>query len=400
MRVLLVHNHYRSESPSGEDRVVEQEAAALAADGHHVERFERFSDDIARRSLAGKALVPVQVVWSNEAHRSLTRVLQSFRPDVVHLHNTFPLVSASALHACRAQRVPAVATVHNYRLVCPGGTLFRDGAVCLDCVGRVPLPSLRHRCYRDSAITTLPVAAALVAQRRAWWTMLSAYVFLSSAQRDVFLRQGLPRERVFVKPNFVPSSPGRRVQKEPVVVFAGRFAIEKGIDLLMEAWDRFLERGNQRRLSLVIAGGGPMEATVTAWAAARPSVNCVGLLSRSDCAELVARARAVIVPSRTQETFGLTTVEAMAAAVPSLAPAHGSFPEIIRDGVDGVLYQPGDPGSLADALEELEREPGRLEALGRAAQTTYTTRFTPEANLSQLLAVYRFAIDHPVFAGS
>ena len=397
MKVLLVHNRYRSGSPSGEDRVVDREAAALREYGYTVQHFERFSDEIANRSLFRKALLPAQVIWSESARRSLTGALDEFKPHVVHIHNTFPLLSPSILYACRDRRVPAVITMHNFRMVCPRGDLFRDGGSCQDCVGRLPLPALRHRCYRDSVLATAPLAAGVVIHRNAWRALISAYIFLSTVQRDILLADGVPPERSFVKPNFVPHlfapSPGPR----NYVIYAGRLSVEKGVDLLMEAWELFRHGGEHDSLRLILAGTGPLEEQVEEWARGHTSVEWVGLLEPSTFAAMLAQARAAIVPSRCLETFGLVAVEAMAAGVPPVAPAHGPFLDLIRDGVDGSLFTPGSPDALAGVLRDLVERPARYESLGRAARLTYEQRYTPEANVKQLVGIYEFARAQPVF---
>lgn len=394
MRILLVHNRYRSTSPGGEDRVVDQESAALASDGHQVERFERYNDDIDPLPVLQKARIPGKVLWSGEAYHSLIRAIGSFKPDIVHIHNTFPLVSPSVLYACRSEAVPAVATVHHYRLVCANGTLFRDGRVCHDCVGKLPVPAVVHRCYHDSALATAPVAAGIVAHRRAWRTLVSAYIFLSRAQRDILATDGLPAERLFVKPNFVPPMP-KAARTDHLVVFVGRLAPVKGLDTLMHAWDRYCSDHPAGRLRLAVAGAGPLEEGLASWARGRDSVDWLGMLSRADCAALVARARAVIVPSLWEETFGLAVVEGMAAGVPSVAPAHASFPDLITDGGDGVLFPPGDYLALAGVLADIDACPDRYRALGQAARATYERRFTASSNMEQLSAIYRFAAEHP-----
>ncbi len=392
MRVLVVHNRYRSCSPSGENRVVDQETQALLRAGHEVEHFERVSDDIEDFSLRQKLLIPAQVVWSPKAARDMSRVLGSFKPDVVHVHNLFPMISPSVLHACRRHLVPAVVTLHNYRQICPSGDLFRDGKICRDCLGRAPLPSIRHGCYRDSAAATIPLAVADVATKGTWQTLPSAYVFISASQRDLFSSLELPKQRSFVKHNLVYSM-GTEGTSEPLVVYLGRLNEEKGLPLLMQAWDRLASNG----LKLVIAGGGPLEDEVRNWARSRPSVEAAGLLDRDACMSLLARARAAVVPSQWLETFGLVVAEAMSASVPSIATAHGAFPELITDGVDGVLFPPGDVDTLARLLGEVEREPERWDALGREARRTYEQRFEPAKNIAQLEAIYRFAIEHPVW---
>jgi glycosyltransferase involved in cell wall biosynthesis/SAM-dependent methyltransferase len=392
MRVLVVHNRYRSASPSGENRVVDQESDALLRAGHEVEHFERQSDDIAGFSLREKAIIPGQVVWSPSAAREIGRVLASFKPDVVHVHNLFPMISPSVLQACRRHLVPAVVTLHNYRQICPSGDLFRDGRICQDCVGRLPLPSIRHGCYRDSAAATAPLAVADVTTRRTWQTLPSAYVFISESQRQLFSSLELPMQRCFVKHNLVFPMNGDGTT-EPVIVYLGRLNEEKGVPLLMKAWDRSAPNG----LRLVIAGGGPLEAEVSDWARTRPSVEDAGLLNRDECISLLARARAAVVPSQWLEPFGLVVAEAMSAGVPSIAPAHGAFPELITDGADGVLYPPGDVDALARLFGDVEKDPERWDALGMTARETYERRFEPCKNIAQLEEIYQFAIEHPVW---
>jgi len=398
LKVLVVHNRYRSSSPSGEDRVVDQEAAALRAENHGVELFERRSDEIAERGVVGKALVAGQVVWSEQSRKLLRRHICRFRPDVVHVHNTFPLLSPSVLSAAQAEGVPVVATVHNYRLLCPSGDLFRRGAVCDDCVGRLPVPALQHRCYRGSLAATLPLATSVVAHRRTWRRAVSAFLFLSCAQRDRFRPYDLPPERVFVKPNFVPATSVVPAETDDLVVFAARLTAAKGVHLLMDAWDRF-QAMKPGSLRLVVAGSGPLEHEVAEWAISRPSVEFRGILSHAECLSLLGRARASLMPSLWEETFGLVAVEAMASGVAPVAAAHGSFPEIITDGIDGVLFEPGNARALASVLCDIADRPERYRELGLAARATHARRFSPGAVIDQLVSIYRYAIAHPARSG-
>jgi glycosyltransferase involved in cell wall biosynthesis len=391
MKIVLVHNRYRSKSPSGEDRVVDQEGDALVSAGHDVERFERFSDDIDTWSLARKALVPGRVVWSQETRRSLSQLLRRLRPDVVHVHNTVPLISPSVLYACRDEGVPAVVTFHNYRPICPSGDLFRDGAICHDCVGHLPLPGLRHGCYRGSVLATAPLAVAMVAQRPMWRDLPSAYVFISRAQRELFGPLDLPSDRVFVKANLIPALSPTAVPPEHKVAYLGRLSDTKGLPLLMAAWDRFSADRPEAPLRLAIAGSGPMDAAVREWSERHPSVDMMGLLDRAACARLVASARAVVAPSQWEETFGLVVIEAMSAGVPPIASAHGSFPDLITADVDGALFTPGDASALARVLRQVDTAPEHFADLGRRARLTYEQRFNPDDNLEQLVSIYRFA---------
>lgn len=395
MKIAIVHSRYRSAAPSGENRVVDQEAAALAADGHEVVRFERHSDDIEGWSVARKATLPASVVWNGSAGRELKSLLRSQRPDVVHIHNTFPLLSASVLYACRDAGVPVVATIHNYKLACASGDFFRDGAVCHSCADGMPAAAVRHGCYRGSRAATLPVALAVVAHRRAWQSLVAAYICISAAQRDLLRGVGLPQERVFVRHNMIPPRSVRQQTRQPVVVYAGRLDAAKGLHVLMAGWDRYLQSGSSPGLGLVIAGSGPLEEAVASWARTRPSVHVAGQLDPGACADAMAAARAVILPSAWEETFGLAAVEAMALGVPPVAAGHGSFPELITDGVDGVLFRPGDPSSLASVFAVADTDPRRFEEYGERARKTYEQRFNPADSLQELIRIYEQAIGYP-----
>ena len=396
MRILLVHNRYRSGAPSGENRVVDQEAEALAARGHEVVRFGRSSDEIGQWPVAKKALLPARTIWSRETHHELKTVLREQRPDVVHVHNTFPLLSAAVLYACRDARVPVVATVHNYRLACANGTFFRRGAVCHDCADGLPAQAVLHGCYRGSPAATAPVALAMSLHRQAWRSLVSAYVFISASQRDLLRGFDPAPDRVFVRYNLIPRRSRPQLARTPTVVYAGRLDEAKGARLLMAGWDHYRSKSGEPGLNLVIAGGGPLGDEVAAWASTRPSVEMTGQVSSDHCAELISRARAVLLPSAWEETFGLVAVEAMAAGVPPIAAGHGSFTELITPGVDGVLFRPGDPAALALAIAAAARDPEQYEVLGDQARKTYEQRFDPQRSVAELLEIYRFAITHPV----
>jgi glycosyltransferase involved in cell wall biosynthesis len=395
MRILLVHNRYRSVMPSGENRVVEQEGEALAALGHEVRRFTRDSDEISQWSLLKKASLPARTIWNWESFHDLKAVLREYQPEVVHVHNTFPLLSAAVLRACRDAGVPVVATLHNYGLACANRAFFRDGAVCHDCADRPPVSSVLHGCYRDSRAATVPVAIAMVAHHRAWRSLVSAYILISASQRDLLRGVGLPEDRVFVRYNLITRRDRPQTAPEPMVVYAGRLDEIKGVRLLMAGWDRYREEAGEPGLRLAVAGAGTLDGEVMAWASARPSVVLTGALSSAECASLISRARAVLLPSAWEETFGLVAIEAMAAGVPPIAAGHGSFPELITTGVDGALFDPGDPAALGRAIADVERDPERYATYGEQARKTYEQRFDPERNLAELLEIYRFAIAHP-----
>ncbi|MFD8707911.1 glycosyltransferase [Kitasatospora sp. NPDC059648] len=391
MHVLVVHNRYGSAQPSGENKVVDQEVALLREAGHRAEVFERRSDDIAARSLPGKAAVPLLVPWNPAVRAELAARLRAERPDVVHVHNVFPLLSPAVLAACADAGVPAVATLHNYTQICPPGTLQRDGRPCTECVGGSPLPAVRHGCYRGSRLATVPLAVSLAVNRRRWWSGVERFFCISAAQRDVLVRAGLPSERLAVKHNFVPEPGVGRTGAGEHLLYLGRLAEAKGVRLLMAAWDRLAADGGVG-VPLVVAGAGPLEREVAAWAAGRDDVRHAGLYDPARCREAVARAVAVLAPSTWLEAFGLVVVEAMAAGVPVVAAGHGAFVELVEDGVTGLLHRPGEAASLASAIRRITAEPDRNRELGRAARRRYEQGFSPAVGLERLVEGYRSAI--------
>lgn len=396
MRVVQVHNRCRSTAPSGENRVVDQEGEALEAAGHEVIRFGRDSDEIEHWPMVKKASLPGRIVWSREARHDLAATLREHRPDIVHVHNTFPLLSPAVLYACRDAAVPVVATVHNYKLACASGDFFRRGTVCHDCAHGLPVRAVLHGCYRQSRVASAPVALAIGAHRPAWRSLVSAYVFISASQRDLLGGLGLAQDRVFVRHNMIPRQSVPPAPREPAVLYAGRLDEAKGTRLLMTAWDRYRSSRHACGLRLVIAGAGPLEHEVAAWASTRPSVLVVSQVPSRQCFELMSRARAVLVPSAWEETFGLVVVEAMAVGTPVIAAGHGSFTELINSGIDGVLFRPGDPAALALAIADAEADPERYGDYGDQARKSYEQRFNPERSLKHLLEIYHFAIAHPV----
>jgi glycosyltransferase involved in cell wall biosynthesis len=233
--------------------------------------------------------------------------------------------------------------------------------------------------------------------RKAWRSLVSAYILISKSQASLLSGLQLPADRVFVRDNLIPRRGVPATATEPMVVYAGRLDEAKGARLLMAGWDHYLTMAGSAgpRIRLAIAGSGPLVDEVRTWASGRPSVQLLGQLDSAACTGLLARSLAVIVPSAWEETFGLVVVEAMALGVPPIAAAHGSLPELVTPGVDGLLFRPGDPAALAAAISEAAADPDRCKAYGDRARQTYERRFNPERNLRALVGIYEYAVANP-----
>jgi glycosyltransferase involved in cell wall biosynthesis len=386
-RILLVHNRYRSEMASGENRIVDQEAKLLRDGGHTVIPFIRESDEIARFGLLDRARLPARVVWSEPDRRELLRLARRTRPDVVHIHNTFPLISPSVVYAAAQSELPIVMTLHNFRLFCANGLLFRDGHICESCLGSSPLPGLAHACYRGSRVATAPITANIALHHRlGTWEKVAAFIVLSEFARKKVAAGGLPDSRLVVKSNSVPTPRAIRDGPGQVFVYLGRLSREKGPDLLASAWSPDLG-------TLMMLGDGPeredLERRVRHLG---DSVRLLGHRSPEECFAALLTARAVIIPSRVYEGFPVTVAEAFAHGVPVIAPDHGPFPEIIENGLSGLLFRPGDPADIRRQVERLSSD-DLCRSMGREARRAYEDRYTPDRNLAELESVYARVVE-------
>ena len=197
MKILSVHNTYQK--PGGEDQVFAQEAELLRAHGHQVLLYQASNDEV---NGVNPLVLLGNTIWNRQKYQELRTLLRRERPDVMHVHNTFPVISPAAYYAANAEGVPVVQTLHNYRLICPAATFFRDGHVCEDCLSRsVPLPAVLHSCYRGSRMASAAAAAMLATHnfKQTWSKAVSAYIALTDFARDKFIEGGFPGGEDFRK---------------------------------------------------------------------------------------------------------------------------------------------------------------------------------------------------------
>lgn len=383
-RVLQVHTRYRQ--TGGEDEVVDGERRLLETAGIEVNQIVFDNAAIKESvSLRGDARLALDAIWSRGAFKQVRASARRFKPDVIHVHNTWPAASPSVFPAAGTSAA-VVHTLHNYRLVCPAATAFRDGHPCTDCVGKaVPWPSVAHACVRGSHRQSL-VAAATLAVHRArstWRRDIGCYVALTEFQRKLMVAGGVPADRVTVVPNFLEPDPGTGGEERNGVVFAGRLSPEKGIRPLIKAAEAV--PGVMR-----VAGGGQLDAEVEA-AAARGALTRLGPVSRAALQQELRTAVALVVPSLWFEGFPMVIVEAMAVGTPVIASRIGSLEELVEDGVTGMLVPPDDASSLARALQWSIDHAAELQMMGRAARARFEARYRAGNHLAGLLDAYALA---------
>ena len=390
MRVLVVHNRYRSEQPSGENAVVDDEIHLLAEHGCDVQRVDVSSDEIATWPAWRRAALPARVVWSLDGHRLVRAAIQGFRPDVVHFHNTFPLLSPSALWAARSSGAGVVHTLHNFRPLCPAATFFRDGGVCEECLGRTPWPALRHGCYRGSRAATAPLVAMDSLHRAlgTWKRCVDTFVTPSEFTRRKYVAAGWPPSRLEVKYNTVPDGGTPRLGPGNGFVCVSRLGPEKGIELLLDAWRIAFPRGEAQ---LTIVGSGPSEQAIRRRAAGLQGVEFEGQVDRRDALQAIGRARAILVPSRCYEGFPRVVAEAYSVGVPVIASRLGALEEIVEDRRTGLLVDPASVDGLAQALLDLAGSDELSSRLGRGARAAYEQKLAGAPTTQRLIDLYHAA---------
>ncbi|CAN5777471.1 glycosyltransferase [soil metagenome] len=370
--------------------VFEAERDLLVRKGHEVESIEVSNSTIpASPSPLARLRIASRTIWSSEGSELVARVTRAFRPDVMHAHNTFPLLSPAVFRAARRHGAATVQTIHNYRLICPSADLFRDGRPCQDCVGKtVPWPSVVHACYRSSRAQTAVVAGMLSLHRAigTWQKDVDAFIALTEFARDRLTEGGLPSDRVIVKPNFLEEIPQPGAGLREGFLFVGRLERTKGIMTLLDAATKL-----SPSVTIRILGSGPLQPEVEAFARESASVEFLGQLDRAQVLATMASSLAVVVPSIWYEPFGLTVIEAYASGTPVIASRLGSLQEIVWDGKTGLHFNPGDSGDLAGKLRWAAEHPERMSALGARARVVYTERYSSEANYVALRAVYAAA---------
>ena len=381
MKILVVHNRYQQ--AGGEDQVFLEETALLEDRGHEVTRYELHNDRIATMK---RAALTRKTFWNGAVYRELGELMRREGPHVAHFHNTFPLVSPAGYYAASAAGVPVVQTLHNYRLLCPNALFYRDGGPCEDCLGKaVTWPGVVHGCYRGSSAASAVVTGMLTAHRaaRTWTRKVDAYIALTEFARRKFVEGGLPAEKVLVKPNFVDPDPGVGEGGGGFALFVGRLSSEKGIRVLLEAWERMGES-----VPLKVVGDGPLSGSVVSAAHRHPGIEYLGRKPAGEVRALMKEAAVLVFPSEWYETFGRVAAEAFAAGTPAVAADIGAIAEIVEDGKTGLRFRPGDAGHLAAQVGRVLSDPGTYARMRQDARAEFEAKYTAGRNYGMLMEIY------------
>lgn len=379
LKIVVAHNRYASAAPSGENVIVDAEIAQLRAAGVEVVPFLRSSDDIPALPAAQKALLPLSPVYNGPAQRDLAALIKREQPDLVHLHNPYPLLSPWVVRTAHRLRVPVIQTVHNYRQVCAPGLYFRDGHVCHDCRGKAfGYPAIVHSCYRGSKVQSAIMATTLAVHRGTWHSV-DRYVALTDHIADHLREYGVPADRIAVKPNAVPD-PGPATTPGDGFLFASRLVPEKGLGLLLDAWRT---HGDGALGTLRIAGDGPLRPLAEQAAAERADVAYLGPLDRPATLAALAAASCVVVASTWHDPLPTVVLEALATGRPVLGTTMGGIPYLVGDA--GWIVEPA-----VDAMSAgLKAAHAGAASASVPARRRYEQSFAPDVLVGRLIDIYR-----------
>lgn len=380
-RLLLVHNYYQQRG--GEDESFAAESELLRARGHSVVSYTVHNDEIEGMS---RLKLARDTLWNKKTYREVRALIRAERPEVVHCNNIFPLVSPSVYYAARAEGVPVVQNLRNYRMYCLNGLFFRDGKVCEECLGGAfPWRGIARSCYRQSKSASCAVAGLLAGHRAigTWTKMVDLYVCLTQFARGKFIEAGLPADMLACKPNFLPEKPELGDGRGGFALFVGRLSPEKGLGTLLGAWERL-----DGALPLKIVGDGPDEAMVAAAAARIPGVEWLGRKPLAEVEQLMADARMLVFPSTWYETFGRVGMEAFAKGTPVIAANIGAIAELVDHQENGLLFRPGDVDDLTTQIRWALDHPDEFAAMRGRARATFEARYTADRNYELLMEIY------------
>lgn len=385
MHILSVHNHYQIRG--GEEESHEAEVSLLRDKGNQVDLYEENNDRIPA---LGQIKLAARTVWSKETYQVLKSRFTQQTYDVVHVHNFLPLISPSVYYAAKANGIPVVQTLQNYRLLCPKALFFRQGRVCEDCIEQlIPLPGVVHACYRDSRAATATVATMLTLHRAigTWTNQVDVYIALTEFARQKFIQGGLPAQKIVVKPHFVYPDPGLGEGRGNYALFVGRLSPEKGLDTVLRAWEKL---GN--KISLKIVGDGPLAAQVAEASTRLPGVEWLGRQPLSQVCNLLGEAKFLVFPSSWYETFGRVAIEAFAKGTPVIAANIGAIAELVEHSRTGLKFCPQDSEDLTTQVEWALSHPAKLDQMRQEARAEFDAKYTATENYRRLMEIYEQVI--------
>lgn len=382
--VLIVHNYYKV--PGGEDSVVRNEEKLLRDNGHKVVIYSRDNREIDKKNILKKIMVPFESIFSIKTYREIKEIIKREKIEIVHVHNTLPLISSSVYYAAKNCGVPVVQTLHNFRLLCPGATFTKGNIICEECLEKGLMCAVKSRCYRQSFIQTIVLVLNLIFNRIVGtYNKVDAFISLTEFNKKKFIGL-LPEDKIFVKPNFANQNYLENSDNEEkgYFLFLGRIDEIKGIDLLLESWKDIKD------VKLLIVGKGPYEEKAKEYVKVNNmnNIEFLGYKDKHDVLEIISKAIALIIPSQCYEGFPMTIVESFSLSVPVIAGDIGNLSTIIKDGNNGLLFKYNSYKELSKRINDLLYNKELRLDLANGAKTDFNNKYNEVINYKILTDIY------------
>lgn len=382
MKILVIHNEYLQRG--GEDTVFAQEQELLASRGHEVASilFSNATISTAR----DKVKYSLKCIYNRDAYRQVLQKLNTFQPDVIHVHNFFYVASPAIFYAARKMGIPIVMTLHNYRLICPSAFLFHNGEIYNDSIHKVfPLRAVAKKVWNNSFLITASIVLCTGIHKLlgTFRKQVDGFIVFTEFSRNLFLDSSLrlTRESFFIKPNFAEDKGVITAERGNYFLFVGRLSEEKGLDVLLKACE-------QGSFNLKILGDGPLREKVEAYASRYPAIEYLGKKPQEEVTGFMQQAKALIFPSIWYEGMPMVILEAFSCGTPVLASRLGNPGSMISPEKDGLLFEPKDAAGLTEAVIRLSENPGLQKTLSEGARATYERYYSPQQNHDMLIDIY------------
>ena len=385
MKILLIHNKYQQKG--GEDSVFENELSLLQKYGHMVDKL--IFDNNQIKSAKDKLKVGLYGIYNPESAKILENKINSFKPDIIHVHNFFPIASPSIFFTAKKFNIPVVMTLHNYRLICPNALLFRDGNICEECIDKFfPYPGIIHKCYRNSLMQTLSLSLITSIHRyiKTWHSKVNKFITLTNFQKNKFLSSSIniPEKKFIVKPNFSEDFGEGYQNRENYFLYVGRLSQEKGITTMLKAFE-----GTD--FNLTIVGDGNLKNEVIKYAKKNKNIKYLGYKPKKEITILLKKSKALVFPSECYEGFPTALVEALSTGTPIITSNIGSQAEIVKDKHLGLHFEVGDFIDLRKKIAKFSEKNDKI--LYKNARNEYLEKYTPEKNYEKLINIYKETIN-------
>lgn len=383
MKILMIHNKYKQKG--GEDVVFYNEMSLLQSKGHIVDKLVFENKNI--EGIFNTLKIGISGIYNIESAGVLKNKIKQIRPDIIHVHNFFPIASPSIFWIANRFKIPVVLTLHNYRLICPNAILFRNGNICEKCINEIlPYSSVIYKCYRNSLLQTLSLSIIMSFHKylKTWHNKVDKFITLTHFQKNKFLSSNIniPNEKFLIKSNFVKDFGNGYKYRKDYFIYIGRLSVEKGIRTMLKAFEN-------TNYNLYIVGEGILKSEVLKYTKQNKNIKYLGFKSKKDIIDLLKKSIALIFPSECYEGFPMVLLEALSTGTPIITSNIGSQAEIVKDNYLGLHFRVGDFKDLKNKVREILKN----EDFYKNTRNEYLKKYTPEKNYEQLINIYKKVIN-------